>query len=68
MHPTLVAPSAAAQPIWFVTPETFQKTCATLEAPARAFIEAALFEPKAGKHTIQPWLYERGSDSRSVQS
>jgi leucyl aminopeptidase len=54
MHPAFVARGAAAQPIWFVTPETFQKTCAALEAPARAFIEAAHFEPKAGKHLILP--------------
>ena len=54
MHPSFVAPGAAAQPIWFVTPETFQKTCASLEAPARAFVEAASFEPKAGRHLILP--------------
>jgi leucyl aminopeptidase len=54
MHPALVAPGAPAQPIWFVTPETFLQTCALLEAPARAFIEAACFEPKAGRHLILP--------------
>lgn len=54
MHPVFVAPGAAAQPIWFVTPETFQKTCTALEAPARAYVEAAHFEPKAGKHLILP--------------
>jgi leucyl aminopeptidase len=49
-----------AKPIWFVTPETFQKTCAALEAPARAFIAAAGFEPKAGRHLILPGMSQAG--------
>jgi leucyl aminopeptidase len=54
MHPVFVAPGGAAQPIWFVTPETFAQTCAALDPPARAFVTAAGFEPKAGRHLILP--------------
>jgi leucyl aminopeptidase len=54
MHPVFVAPGGAAQPIWFVAPETFQKICAALDASARAFIEAAGFEPKVGRHLMLP--------------
>ena len=54
MHPVFVAPGGAAQPIWFITPESFQQTCAALDAPARGFVESAGFEPKAGRHLILP--------------
>lgn len=54
MHPVFGAPSEAAQPIWFVTPDTFEQTCAGFDAPTRSFIEAAGFEPKAGRHLIIP--------------
>jgi leucyl aminopeptidase len=54
MHPVFVTPGGAAQSIWFVTPETFAQTCAALDAPARAFVTAAGFEPKAGRHLILP--------------
>ncbi len=60
MHSAFVAPGGTAQPIWFVTPETFQKTCAALEAPARAFVAAAGFEPKAGRHLILPLQDQTG--------
>jgi leucyl aminopeptidase len=54
MHPVFVAPGTAAWPIWFVTPENFPSVRATLDAPARAFIEAAGFEPKSGRHLLLP--------------
>ena len=60
MHPVFVAPGGAAQSIWFVTPETFAQTCAALDAPARAFVTAAGFEPKAGRHLILPANWHTG--------
>jgi leucyl aminopeptidase len=60
MHSSFVAPSGTAQPIWFVTPESFRTTCAALEASARAFVAAAGFEPKAGRHLILPLQGQTG--------
>jgi len=54
MHPAFAAPAAAAQAIWFVTPGNFQQTCAGFDPQTRAFIAAAGFEPKAGRHLIIP--------------
>jgi len=54
MHPAFAAPGGSAQPIWFVTAESFAKTIAALDDPARAFVAAAGFEPKAGRHLILP--------------
>jgi leucyl aminopeptidase len=60
MHSAFVAPGGTAQPIWFVTPESLQATCAALEPSARAFVEAAGFEPKAGRHLIVPLQGQTG--------
>jgi leucyl aminopeptidase len=54
MHPVFVARSTAAQPIWFVTPATFSKIIGRLDQRARAFVKAAGFEPKPGRHLILP--------------
>ena len=54
MHPVFVARSKAAQPIWFVTPATFAKVVAKLDKRARAFVKAAGFEPRPGRHLILP--------------
>ena len=54
MHPAFVARSKAARPIWFVTPATFAKVSARLDKRARAFVKAAGFEPKPGRHIILP--------------
>jgi leucyl aminopeptidase len=54
MHPVYVARSKAAQPIWFVTPASFSKITAKLDKRARAFVKAADFEPKPGRHLILP--------------
>jgi leucyl aminopeptidase len=54
MHPAFAAPGGSAQPIWFATAESFSKTVAGLDAPARAFVAQAGFEPKAGRHLILP--------------
>src|SRR4051812_19731103 len=54
MHPVFAARSRAAQPIWFVTPATFPKVVAKLDKRARAFVKAAGFEPRPGRHLILP--------------
>jgi leucyl aminopeptidase len=54
MHPVFVAHAKAAQPIWFVTPATFSKVAAKLDKRARAYVEAAGFEPRPGRHLILP--------------
>jgi leucyl aminopeptidase len=54
MHPSFVARSKSAQPIWFVTPATLSKVTAALDKRARAFIKASGFEPRPGRHLIVP--------------
>jgi leucyl aminopeptidase len=54
MHPIFVTRSKAAQPIWFVTAGNFRKTSDSLAARDRAFVKAASFEPKPGRHLILP--------------
>jgi leucyl aminopeptidase len=54
MHPAFIARSKAAQPIWFVTPSTFSKVIAKLDKRARAFVKAAGFEPRPGRHLVLP--------------
>jgi leucyl aminopeptidase len=54
MHPVFIARSKAARPVWFVTPSSFAKVVAGLDRHARAFVEAAGFEPKPGRHLILP--------------
>ena len=56
MHPVFVAPSTTsdAVPIHFVTPATWPQIRDGLTADARAFAEAAGFEPKPGRHLVLP--------------
>ena len=54
MHPIFVARSKAAQPIWFVTSAKFSKVIAGLDKRARAFVKAAGFDPKPGRHLLLP--------------
>jgi leucyl aminopeptidase len=54
MHPVFTARSKTAQPIWFVTSATFAKVAAKLDKRARAFVKAAGFEPRPGRHLILP--------------
>lgn len=55
MHPVFAAPEASpAIPITFVTASDWPGLKERLDAPARAFAEAAGFEPKAGRHLILP--------------
>ena len=46
--------TADAVPIWFVTAATYADVRARLDADARAFADAAGFEPKAGRHLLLP--------------
>jgi leucyl aminopeptidase len=46
--------SADAIPIWFVTAASYPEVRQRLDAPARAFADAAGFEPKAGQHLLLP--------------
>src|SRR5690349_6368873 len=54
LHPFFVAPCAAAVPIRFVTAATWPQVRDGLPASARAFAEAAGFEPKPGHHLLLP--------------
>lgn len=55
MHPAFVAPgSAPAVPIWFVTGATWPALRVALEPAARAFVDAAGFEAKPGRHLLLP--------------
>src|SRR3954469_4079119 len=54
MHPIFVSPGAAAVPVRFVTPATWADIRAGLDAPARAFADAAGFEPRPGRHLLMP--------------
>src|SRR6202045_184205 len=45
---------ADAVPIWFVTAATYAEVRGGLDADARAFADAAGFEPKAGRHLLLP--------------
>ena len=46
--------TADAVPIWFVTAATYADVRARLDAEARAFADAAGFEPKAARHLLLP--------------
>ncbi len=55
MHPAFVTPGTApAVPIWFVTGTTWPALRVALEPGARAFVDAAGFEAKAGRHLLLP--------------
>jgi len=54
MHPAYIARSKAAQPIWFVTPTDFSKITAKFDKRTRAYIKAAGFEPRPGRHLVLP--------------
>jgi leucyl aminopeptidase len=54
MASILVAKAAAAQPIWLVTATNWSQVREGLDARARAFAEAAQFEPKPGRHLLVP--------------
>jgi leucyl aminopeptidase len=54
MHPMFVTRSKTAQPIWFVTPDSFAKVCAGLDTRARAFVKAAGYAPRPGRHLLVP--------------
>jgi leucyl aminopeptidase len=45
---------ARAIPIWFVNAANYADVRERLEAPARAFADAAAFDPKPGRHLVLP--------------
>jgi leucyl aminopeptidase len=61
MHPVFVPRGAAPSPtpIWFVTDDNWAGVRGGLEAAARAFVEAAQFEPKAGRFLLLPGTAEQ---------
>ena len=54
MHPIFASAGEQAVPILFVTAATFDEATKALDDRARAFVRAAGFEPKAGKHLPVP--------------
>jgi len=55
MHPIFAkAGEKPAVPILFVNSATFQDVTGSLDERARAFVRAAGFEPKAGRHLLVP--------------
>jgi leucyl aminopeptidase len=55
MHPVLFRRGEClAVPITFVTSESWPEIRAQLDPPARAYAEAAAFEPGAGRHILLP--------------
>ena len=55
MHPAFATPGTApATPIWFVTGAAWPALRLALEPGARAFVDAAGFEPKPGRHLLLP--------------
>ena len=54
MHPLFASAGAQAVPILFVTAANFAEATSILDAREQAFVQAAGFEPKAGKHLIVP--------------
>ncbi len=54
MHPTFAAPGTAAVPIRCVSAATWPAVRAGLDPAARAFADAAGFEPRGGRHLLLP--------------
>src|ERR1700750_1549065 len=54
MHPTFIARSKTAQPIWFVTQANVSKAIDKPDKRARAFVKASGFEPRPGRHLLLP--------------
>ena len=55
MHPSFASRGASpATPIWFATAATYAGVRQQLPSEARAFAEAAGFEPKGGRHLLLP--------------
>ena len=52
--PLFVSRSRTARPIWFVTRASFSRLLAKLDKRARAFVQAAGFEPRPGRHLLLP--------------
>src|SRR6516164_471828 len=56
MHPVFLPRGHAAStvPVTFVNSATWRELRDSLDSPARAFVDATGFEPKAGRHLLLP--------------
>src|SRR5437879_750742 len=54
MHPIFLPRGEPSIPVTFVTAATWSEQRARLDARARAFADAAGFEPRAGRHLLLP--------------
>ena len=54
VHPTFAGPEETAVPVLFVTAATFEKAIEIVDDRERAFVKAAGFEPKPGRHLLVP--------------
>ena len=54
MHPVFLAPGMPTVPIHFVTSDSWEKVRGRLDPAARAFADAAGFEPRAGRNLLLP--------------
>ena len=54
MHPTFAGPEETAVPILFVTAASFEKAVKIVDDRELAFVKAAGFEPKPGRHLLVP--------------
>src|SRR5262245_15776041 len=54
MHPMFDARGGKATPILFVNDTSWSAVAKKLDAAQRAFVDAAGFEPKAGRHLLVP--------------
>src|SRR5258708_39351842 len=54
MLPVILAPGTPTVPIHFVTSDSWEKVRGRLDPAARAFADAAGFEPRAGRNLLLP--------------
>ena len=54
MHPVFLAPGTPTVPILFVTSDSWDEVRGRLDPAARAFADAAGFEPRAGRNLLLP--------------
>src|SRR5215470_10601283 len=54
LHPAFAAPDGTGIPVTFVTAATWADLRGRLDARTRAFVEAAGFEPRSGRHLLLP--------------
>ncbi len=54
MHPVFLAPGTPTVPVLFVTSDSWDEVRGRLDPAARAFADAAGFEPRAGRNLLLP--------------